>query len=201
MQVALPDFNAPATLILDSENPPSDEQFVTFCEANRDLKIERNTRGEIVIVPPAGYESDHRNLNASSQLFAWSRQNKTGRASGSSALFMLPDGSALSPDAAWVSNERLASVNSSERRQFPHVCPEFVIEVLSPSDRLATAQKKMRAWIANGAQLGWLIDGDAMKVYVYRASGEMEIVTGDHIDGEGPVEGFRMDLTSIWEGL
>jgi Uma2 family endonuclease len=201
MQVALPDFNAPATLILDSENPPSDEQFATFCEANRDLKIERNTRGEIVIVPPAGGASDYRNADAISQLFSWSRESGKGTGFGATALFLLEDGSALSPDAAWISTERLSGLTPKERAGFLAVCPEFVIEVLSPSDRLVTAQKKMRAWIANGAQLGWLIDGDAMKVYVYRTSGEMEVVTGEYIDGEGPVAGFRMDLTSIWEGL
>ena len=179
----------------------SDEQFFALCEANRDLRIEKTAKGEICIVPPAGYESDNRNEEVTVQLGIWSRATKRGRASGSSTLFRLPDGSALSPDAAWVSNQRRAALTRSDRRSFPQLCPEFVIEVMSPTDRLPVAQQKMRNWIANGAELGWLIDGDGMRVYVFRKNGEVRIVTGDHIDGEGPVAGFRLDLTAIWEDL
>lgn len=201
MQIALPDMNVAATLILDSENPPSEEQFLAFCEANRDLKIERSPRGEIVIVPPAGGESDYRNADAISQLFSWAKKTKGGRSFGATALFLLPDGSALSPDAAWVSSARLAELTAKQRKSFMPVCPEFVIEVMSPSDRLSTAQHKMRTWISNGVQLGWLIDGDSMRVFVYRQSGEVQIVTGNHVDGEGPVLGFTLDLGGIWEGI
>lgn len=200
MQVALPDSQT-ATLILDPESPPSEEQFLAFCEANPELRVERSAKGEIFIVPPAGGASDYRNADAISQLFVWARHSGRGKGFGATALFLLEDGSALSPDAAWVSAERLSSLTARERAGFLRLCPEFVIEVLSPSDRLPAAQRKMRAWIANGASLGWLIDGDAMRVYVYRQTGEVEIVTGDHIDGEGPVAGFRLDLGSIWEGL
>ena len=200
MQIALPEMNVAATLILDGERPPSDEQFLAFCEANRDLRIERSAKGEICIVPPAGYESDSRNEEVTVQLGNWSRRTKRGRTSGSSTLFRLPDGSALSPDAAWVSNERRAALPREAGKGFLPLCPEFVIEVMSPADRLPAAQQKMRNWIANGAELGWLIDGDGMRVYVFRQNGEVQIVTGDRIEGEGPVSGFTMDLTAIWAG-
>lgn len=201
MQIALPEMNFAATLTLDSENPPSAEQFVAFCEANRDLKLERTPRGEIVIVPPAGGESDYRNAWAISQLVTWARRTGHGKYFGATALFFLADGSALSPDAAWVSRERLSSLSSKQRKSFMPVCPEFVIEVMSPSDRLPAAQQKMRNWIANGVELGWLVDGDSMRVFVYRGSGEVQIVTGDQIEGEGLVSGFTLDLTAIWEEL
>jgi len=201
MQIALPGMSVAATLVLDSENPRNEEQFVAFCEANRDLKIERTPRGEIVIVPPAGGESCYRNADAISQLFAWARKTKIGRSFGSTALFLLSDGSALSPDAAWVSLERLSGLTTQQRKRFMPVCPQFVIEILSPSDRLSAAQQKMRTWISNGVQLGWLIDGDSMRVFVYRQSGEVQIVTGNHVESEGPVAGFTLELDGIWEGI
>ena len=106
----------------------------------------------------------------------------------------------MSPDAGWISKPRIAALTKEERQGFLRLCPEFVIEVMCPTDRLPSAQQKMRNRIANGVELGWLIDGGGMRVYVFRKNGEGQIVTGDHIDGEGPVEGFRLDLTAIWEG-
>lgn len=114
----------------------------------------------------------------------------------------MPNGAALSPDAAWVSNERLSVLTKQQRRQFLRVVPEFVIEVLSPSDRVADAQRKMQEWLTNGVELAWLIDGDARSVHVYRKNCEPRIYTGmERLAGEGPVEGFAMELGDIWEGL
>src|ERR1700733_13390751 len=125
-----------------------------------------------------------------------------GKAFGPSVHFLLPDGSGLSPDAAWVSIKRLSLLSKKERRQFPHVVPEFVVEVMSPSDRPKAAQKKMRSWAANGVELGWLIDGDARRVYVYRGNSEPRIVAdAESIAGDGLVEGFVLQLGEIWEGL
>jgi Uma2 family endonuclease len=153
-------------------------------------------------MPPAGMEADYRSVDVSAQLRAWARRNGTGKAFGSSVEFILPDGSALSPDAAWVSNERLATVTKQELRRLPHLCPEFVVEVMSPSDRLPAARKKMQLWIANGVELGWLIDGDAKCVYVFRKGCEEQTLPDvESIAGEGPVEGFVLDLREIWEGL
>ena len=173
-----------------------------FCVANPNLRLERTARGEIVIVPPAGYESDHRSADVTSQLFAWAKKDGRGKASGSSAEFFLPDGSAFSPDAAWTSHGRLSAVRKGELRRFPHVVPEFVLEVLSPRDRLRAAQRKMQQWLANSVEPGWLIDGDRQCVHVYRQGSEPEQLRGvNQIAGEGPVEGFILDLTEIWEGL
>jgi Uma2 family endonuclease len=202
MQLVLPDLDAPATLIFDPENRLSDDDYFAFCAANPDLRIERSAQGEIIIVPPAGGESDHRNGDFISQLFNWAKKSRRGQGFASSAQFMLPSGAALSPDSAWVSNERLAMLTREQRRGFLPVVPEFVVEVMSPSDRLRAAQRKMQQWMENGVELGWLIDGDNRCVFVYRRGREMRQERNvSQIQGEGPVEGFVLDLTDIWAGL
>jgi Uma2 family endonuclease len=202
MQIALPDLNTPATLILDREHRLTDEEYFAFCVANPDLNVERTREGEIVIVPPHGGESDFRTLEAGGILREWAKRDGRGKPFGSSAQFLLPDGSGLSPDAAWISNERLATLSKGERRQFLRLIPEFVIEVMSPSDCIAAAQKKMRLWAANGVELGWLIDADNRCVYVYRGTAEPRLVNNaESIAGEGPVEGFVLPLGEIWAGL
>jgi Uma2 family endonuclease len=121
MQIALPELSAPATLILDRERGISDEEYLAFCEANPNLRLERTAKGEIIIVPPAGGESDHRCADAIYQLYAWAKENRRGQAFGSSVEFLLPNGAALSPDAAWVSNERLSALTKQQRKQFLRV--------------------------------------------------------------------------------
>ena len=202
MQIALPELNAPATLILDREDRLTDDEYFAFCVANPDLNVERTAEGDIVIVPPAGGESDVRNVSVILALGNWARMDGRGKAFGSSVQFLLPDGSGLSPDAAWVSKDRLSRLSKQEKRQFPHMVPEFVVEVMSPSDRLKAAQKKMRLWTANGVELGWLIDGDARRVHVYRGNSEPRILAdAESIAGEGSVDGFVLQLGEIWEGL
>ena len=202
MQIALPDTETSVTLIFDREHPLTDDGYFAFCMANPDLNVERMPGGEIVIVPPAGGESDFRSLGAGAALHAWAMRDGRGKPFGSSVQFFLPNGAALSPDAAWVSNERLAVLSKRERQQFLRLIPEFVIEVMSPSDRLSAAQQKMRLWTANGVELGWLIDGDGRRVYVYRGTAERRIVANaDSIGGEGPVDGFLLPLGRIWAGL
>jgi len=202
MRIALPDSQMSATVILDREHPLTDAGYFAFCVANPDLNVERMPRGEIVIVPPAGGDADFRSAEAMAEIREWARRDGRGRWLGSSVQFFLPNGAALSPDAAWVSHERLAGLSKRERAKFLRVVPEFVIEVLSPSDRLRAAQKKMSLWMANGVDLGWLIDGDNRRIYVYRGAAEPRVVADvDSLEGEGPVEGFVMPLDAIWAGL
>ena len=203
MRVELPERGLPAKLTLNPEEPLSDDEYFEFCMANPDVRFERTAQGDIVIVPPAGFESDFRNSRIVRRLDTWAESDGRGRASGPTAEFILPTGAALSPDAAWVSNGRIASLSKDQRRKFPPLCPEFVIEVMSPSDRPKAAQKKMAEWMRAGADLGWLIDADRRTVYVYRAGQpDPEVLTGiSRIFGEGPVAGFEMELTDIWAGL
>jgi Uma2 family endonuclease len=203
MQVVLPEEALPAKLTLNPELRMTDDEYFDFCQINGNLRLERTAEGEIIIVPPAGYESDYRNTRIVGQLDGWAKQDGRGKASGPSAEFILPTGAALSPDAAWVSNQRLSQLSKVQKTKFPPVTPEFVIEVMSPSDRLPAARKKMQEWIRGGVELGWLVHGDARTVYIYRAGDqEAEQRTGiAKLAGEGPVAGFELDLTDIWAGL
>ena len=199
--VVLPEHES-VRLVFDSGKKVSDDAYLAFCRANPDLRVERSAEGEIVIMPPAGGESDHRSLRVAGRLDLWAEKDGRGEAFGSSIAFILPDRSVLSPDAAWVSNESLHRLTRQQRREFLKLCPEFVVEVMSPSDRLSRTKEKMERWIANGAQLGWLIDGDAETVYIYRKNRPAKTRRGiQELAGEGPVEGFVLQLASIWAGL
>jgi Uma2 family endonuclease len=203
MQLVLPESTESAKLTLEPSPTVSDDAYYNFCMANPDLRIERTPEGEIIVVPPAGGESDYSSLDAGSQLKGWSRVDGRGRAFGSSVAFLLPSGAAYSPDAAWVSKSRLSKLTRAQRRKFLPVVPEFVIEVMSPSDRLKAAKEKMLAWLAEGVELAWLIDGDHETVYIYRTGSQQpEQRTGiTMLAGEGPVAGFELDLQDIWAGL
>lgn len=180
----------------------SDEDYWAFCQANPDLRVERTAEGEIVIVPPAGGESDYRSSEVVAELKIWARKDGRGKGFGSSAQFVLPDGSGLSPDAAWVSNESLSRLTKQQRKKFLRLSPEFVVEILSPTDNLREAKAKMELWIANGVRLAWLIDGDAETVHVYSKGHAPRIRRRiSELAGEGPVVGFVMNLKLIWEGL
>jgi Uma2 family endonuclease len=199
VHVAMPPLSV---LVIRNGREYSDNAYLEFCEANPDLLVERNAEGEIIIVPPAGGESDYRNANAVMQLSKWAMRDGRGKAFGSSVQFFLPDGSALSPDAAWVSNDALTRLTHQQRKEFLRLCPEFVIEVRSPSDRLSRVKAKMEQWIANGAQLAWLIDGDAETVYIYQKDQPVKTRRGIlKLAGKGPVKGFTLQLRTIWDGL
>jgi Uma2 family endonuclease len=203
MQFILPEQALPAKLTLNPELRMNDDEYYAFCMANPDVRFERTAQGEIIIVPPAGGESSYRSGDAFGQLRDWAKRDGRGKACDSSAEFILPTGAALSPDAAWVSNRQLSQLSKEQRRKFLPLCPEFLIGVMSPSDRLPAAQEKMEEWIRGGSELAWLIHGDEKTVYVYRA-GQIgaETRTGIlKIAGEGPVAGFELDLADIWAGI
>jgi Uma2 family endonuclease len=170
--------------------------------AHPDIPYERMADGEIVIAPPAGWESENRNARVVGQLLAWADRDGRGSVVGQNAQFFLPDVSALSPDAAWISNESLSRTSPKECKRFPYLVPEFVVEILSPSDRLSRAKTKMDQWIGNGVQLGWLIDGDAQTVCIYEPGKPVEARPGIlKLSGAGPVDRFVLRLRDIWAGL
>jgi Uma2 family endonuclease len=201
MQLILNDVESQAPVILHPE-AMTDDGFFDFCGMYPDFRIERTAEGEIVIMPGAGLETGRRNGKLTAQLIFWAEADGRGEGFDSSTEYILPSGAAMSPDGSWVANSQIAALTPEQKRKFPHLCPEFVVELMSPSDRLTRAQKKMREWIENGVQLGWLLDPDSRTAYIYRPGREPEILVGsDRIEGEGPVAGFVLDLKRIWSNL
>ena len=202
MQVALPQLEAPAKIAFGAGQRFDDEAFFAFCVSNPDLRIERTSKGEIVIVPPAGGESSYQTGLACEQLIRWARRDRRGKAFDSSGAFMLPSGASYTPDAAWVSNEKLAQLTREQRRKFLALVPEFVIEVMSPSDRLSKAKARAKQWIDEGVELAWLIHGDKKTAYIFRRGRDPEVKAAvDELAGDGPVKGFVLKLGEIWAGL
>lgn len=147
----------------------TDDGYWEMCAANPGVRFEREPDGEIVILPPSGLETSYRNADLSSQLTVWTKHDGRGIAIGSSTEFFLPNGAARSPDASWILKSRLTGFTKEEKGKFLHLCPDFIIELKSPSDLLSRQKAKMQEWIENGAQLGWLIDPDKRTVYIYRS--------------------------------
>ena len=177
----------------------SDGQLLELCALNRELRIERNAQGELLIMPPTGGETGARNSGINGQLWNWAERDRTGVTFDSSTGFRLPNGAMRSPDAAWVKRERLAAIPADEREKFLPLCPEFVIELRSPTDTLRDVQDKMAEWIANGAQLGWLIDPRPRHLYVYRPNAPAERRENLEAISAAPIlPGSVLDLWEIW---
>lgn len=180
----------------------SEEDFYEFCQLNRELKVERTARGEIVIMPPTGGETGSRSSEINMQLRFWSKRDGTGAVFDSSTGFILPNGAERSPDAAWVLHTRLAQLSPESRKKFLPLCPDFVIELKSPSDRLENLQAKMEEYIENGTQLGWLLDPDKRRIYVSVRGAPVRIVEAvTSISGDPPLTGFTLDLKDVWKSL
>jgi Uma2 family endonuclease len=185
-------------------HPPTmtDDQFYDFCQRFDGFRVERMADGCVVIMAPGGFESGFRNNKIALRLGLWAENDGRGTAFDSNTEFILPDRSAFAPDAAWVAWDRIRQLSSAQKRKFPRLCPDFIIELMSPSDRLPRAKAKMQQWIANGVLLGWLIDPDRRTVIIYRPSAEPQVLTDPGcVEGEGPVSGFVLELKDIWAGL
>ena len=187
----------PATLQLNIDL--TDEQFFQLCQNNRDLRFERTATGELIIIPPTGSETSDRNADLTYQLRAWSRQNQLGKSFDSSGGFKLPNAAERSPDASWVKMERWNALTQAEKERFAPLCPDFVVELMSPSDSAEKTRAKMREYIDNGARLGWLINRQQQQVEIYRPNQEVEILASPQtLSGEDILPGFVLDLSQIW---
>ena len=175
------------------------EQFSALAAANRDLRLERTSQGELIVNPPAGWETGKRNLSLTGQLDRWYEANETlGEAFDSSAGFTLPNGAIRSPDASWVSRDRWEALTPEDKITFPKICPDFVVELRSRSDGLKPLQEKMREYLDNGARLGWLIDPQTSRVEIYRQGREKEILENPtELSGEEVLPGFILNLARI----
>jgi Uma2 family endonuclease len=177
----------------------TEQQFEELCRNNRDLKFEMSAKGELIIVPPTSPESGWKNTKLTTRTEIWSEINNTGIVFDSSTMFTLPNGAKRSPDVSWMTKEKWESLNAFERQKFSRVVPDFVIELLSPTDNLVDTQTKMKEYIENGVRLGWLIDPIEQKVYVYRIGGEVEILDNpEKVSGEDVLNGFELNVREIW---
>jgi Uma2 family endonuclease len=178
----------------------SDHEFYEFCQLNRDLRLELTSEGDLIIMPPTGSKTGIRNSRLNLRLAGWAEKDGTGQAFDSSAGFTLPNSAKRSPDFAWINNERWNALTVEEQEEFAPLCPDFVIEFRSRRDMLVNLQSKMEEYMANGAQLGWLIDPLERKVYIYRPSAPAEEL--DHpqtISGEPLLRGLLLNLQEIWD--
>ena len=175
------------------------EQFQQIASVNRDLRLERSAEGELIVMPPTGSDTGNRNLDIEGQLWLWNRQTKLGVAFNSSSGFHLPNGANRSPDAAWVKLDRWEALTSEEQEGFAPICPDFVVELRSKSDNIASLRAKMREYLANRACLGWLIDRKNRKVEIYRQGQDVEVLDNPTtLSGENVLPGFVLDLTEVW---
>ncbi len=199
MQFAIDECYLPATV---TAAPMTDEEFTAFCSGYPDYFVEMTAEGEIEIMPPNFSLTGSRHQEINLQLMLWARINRKGFATDAAAGFRLPNGARRSPDAAWTSKERVHSLEGAGEYGYWHLAPDFVIELRSKTDRLPKLRAKMREWTENGCQLGWLIDPERRAVEVYRPDREAEMLTDpERVAGEGPVEGFVLELKLVWNPL
>ncbi|MGF1477958.1 MAG: Uma2 family endonuclease [Cyanophyceae cyanobacterium] len=172
----------------------TDEQFYQLCMANRDLSLEMSAAGELIIVPPVGGESGSQEADLITDLSIWNRQAKLGKVFSSSTIFILPNGAKRSPDAAWVKLNRWEALTLEQRKKFPPLVPDFVIELRSQSDRLVSLQEKMQEYITNGLRLGWLINLQDATVEIYRPETVAVRQLPAIVSGEEVLPGFELQV-------
>ncbi len=189
----------PLAVSLPTIAPMTRDDFYAFCQANRDLRIERTATGEVVIMPPAFSDTGNRNFHLAAYLWVWTEKDGTGLGFDSSAGFTLPNGATRSPDAAWIRLERWNALTQEEQASFAPICPDFVIELRSASDTLTSLQTKMEEYISNGVLLGWLIDRKNRTVYIYRPHQDTQVLKNpDQVSGDPELPGFSLPMARIW---
>ena len=176
----------------------SDDEFFAFCQANPSLRIERDETGQIIFEMPTGIKTSFHNFDIAMEVGLWNRQYKLGFTTDSNGGFTLPDNSVRAPDVAWISRERWASVPEADRDKFSHVCPDFVIELMSDTDERYTLPAKMEKYLQNGVRLGWQIDPFARQTTVYRPEQAPQLVSSDGmLSGEDVLPNFVLRLSDL----
>jgi Uma2 family endonuclease len=198
MGLALNEIEPPVRLRPDP--PMTDAEFMHFCAANEPLRFEREPDGEILVMTPAGNRTGRINAYIIHILAAWSDLDGRGYYFDSSTGFTLPDGSIRSPDAAWVQASRWDALTEEDKDRASPLCPDFIIELRSPSDRLPNLKTKMNRWISNGVEVGWLIDPIEKAVTIYRPGDQPELLAQPtSVQGTGPIAGFELVMSRIWD--
>lgn len=199
MALTLDEAYLPAIL---TAQPMTDEQFADFCSEHPDLFFEMSADGELIVMPPPYSLTGIRQGKVFAQLNQWAEGDGRGVAGEATTAFVLPNGARRSPDAAWTLKARVRSLDPAMIERYWHLCPDFVIEVKSQTDRIRTLRDKMNEWIDNGAQLAWLIDPDTRTVEIYRPAVAPETLTNpERLTGDGPVAGFVLELAKVWDPL
>ncbi|MEA5470404.1 Uma2 family endonuclease [Spirulina sp. 06S082] len=177
----------------------TDKQFWQLCHDNDDLQFEMTATGELIIMSPTGSITSDRNSDLNFQLRYWNRRNNLGKVFDSNGGFQLPNGARRAPDSSWVKIERWDALTPEEQDRFAPLCPDFVVELMSPNDSLEVTRDKMKEYQENGAQLGWLINRKRRQVEIYRLNQEVEILNNPQtVSGENILPGFVLDLATIW---
>jgi Uma2 family endonuclease len=188
------------TINLDHIIQLTNEQFYQLCHNNPEIKFERDRKGEIIIVSPTGGETGKVNSEINVDFGIWNRQVKLGVLFDSSTCFQLPNGANRSPDVSWISNQRWDTLTSEQKEKFPPIAPDFVLELMSPTDNLKETQAKMQEYMENGVKLGWLINRKQRQVEIYRWEQPVEILENPiQISGEDVLPGFTLDLQIVWQ--
>jgi Uma2 family endonuclease len=197
MNLALTESEFPVRLRFES--PLSDEDLMRFCAENDALRVEREPNGEILVMTPANSKTSMMNFRICGLLYAWAEADGRGVGFDSSGGYTLPDTSMRNPDAAWMLNSRWQAMSGDDQSRFAPACPDFIIELRSPSDRLRELQAKMQQWIANGAQVAWLVDPIERAVTIYRPGQSPELLANPtSLQGTGPIAGFELVLSRVW---
>ena len=185
--------------LLSLRQPVTPEQFEQLCSEYDDLRLELTSTGELIVMSGTSPLTGIRNADLTSQLRIWSKKDSTGVCFDSSSLFALPNNARRSPDASWIRRERWDSLSQRQKESFAPICPDFVVELRSQTDRLSVLFNKMTEYLANGASLGWLIDPFKRRVYVYTANQEPIVLDNpETVSGDPLLPGFELNLTEIW---
>ncbi len=176
-----------------------DRDYFEICRLNPEMRIEQTSDGDVIIIPPTGGEGGRINSNLNFLFMGWAVKDGTGVTFDSSTEFILPNTAKRSPDLSWVKRSRWDALTKEQREQFPPLCPDFVVEIRSPSDSLKVLQEKMQEYIANGAQLGWLIDPIDRKVYIYRPNAPIQMIENPPtVSGDPLLRGFVLVMQQLW---
>jgi len=179
--------------------PVTHRQFERLCRKYPDLRLELTSTGELIVMPPAGLQSSRSNFDLTYQLGIWAKRDDTGISFDSSAGFVLPNGAIRGPDASWIKREKWDRLTDKQKERFGPFCPDFVVEVSSPGDRLTQLRDKMLEYMENGASLGWLIDPRSHRVYVYRPDQEVVVLENPEILSADPLlPGFELRIAELW---
>lgn len=199
MAFTLDEAFLPATL---TAPPMSDEEFALFCAEHPDLFFETTAEGELIVMPASYSITGMRHMIIGKQLQSWAEIDGRGAVTDAASGFVLPNGARRSPDLAWTLKARIRALDSAMIERYWHLCPDFVIEVRSHTDKLKTLREKMLEWVENGASLAWLIDPDTRSVEIYRPGQRLEILGNlEVLAAEDPVSGFVLDLLPVWDPL